>query len=1016
MSYRKEFVFVEVHSGEIRQWKRVKLEDVSTKLMKASNNYRCFQTVQRYRNPNSETGEPVWMGVFFDLDNKEDPSKCIPDVKRLHNYLTEILGIDQHYIRVFFSGSKGFHILIEPEVFDIKPDKDVHFQIRRAAMHLAELLKIETFDVSVYSRRRILRMPNSIHEKTKLFKVELELFEVSKGMDYIRKIATKPRKALKEDEPEDVPICEDAKTFWDEMGKEQENVKELVNLKSDHKVSPTPNMPVCMDHLLSLTLLPRANTGNRTMLAMGSYLKDVGKTYEEAIAIMIPWALGLENIGWAKEPEKLEAAVRATIKHMYQEIPGEDNHYSFACKFMLSLSTNEHKIPCQRYECPAIKGKMQETKDTIDLDLAGFSNSTYLGEKVRVPTLISGKAGTPYVVPKRIRFVCTPKDDGDFCQKCPVSEFDGEASFTFSPRDQDILSVINTTTPKMWEAIRRRFRFPQGCRNSRGTVEENMNIEEVRMSPAAVDITHLEKQEHVNRRGFFIGYPIMSNTRFNLTGYPVRDPKTQQSVFLFEEKEKLSTEVETFEMSKEIHDELKVFQAEGGRVIEKFHEIHEDLAHNVTRIWDREQAAWAVDLVAHSVRGFRFRSEPFVKGWVELLIVGDSGQGKTSIVRRLVQSHYRIGEYISGGSARRTGLLYSYQESGKTWMLIWGALPLNDLGLVVIDEFGDLPEEEFAKMTDVRSSGIVKATGIVTAETFARVRLIALTNCKSGKHLAEYGNPVSALLEIVPAAEDIRRFDFACAVSSGEVAVEVINRAEFDKVPQVYTSRLCALLIRWVWSRKETEVEFTDGASRQILKEATRMAKDFYAGAIPLVEPADQRFKIARLAAAVAARVFSTNADGSKLVINEEHVFFTVKLLYDIYGSPNFKYKDWSDQQRRTDVAGAGTLEEVLGRIKMMDKWEKVIGILMIPGQTDQREVEAILDVDKAKAASTLSVLRIMGLLEKKYSKFHKTAKCNQLMTWGIESKKFTKEQIDKALIDEGPPPGFLPSGYGKTD
>ncbi len=142
MSFRKEFQFVDVHSSALKQWRRVKLDEVGKKLLGPSKNFKCFQSVQRYAKANPEADafdELMWMPVFFDLD-ADDPADTIEDVKKVHNYLTEILEIDQHYIRIWFSGKKGFHIVVEPEVFGIRPEKALHFKIKKAAMEICELL------------------------------------------------------------------------------------------------------------------------------------------------------------------------------------------------------------------------------------------------------------------------------------------------------------------------------------------------------------------------------------------------------------------------------------------------------------------------------------------------------------------------------------------------------------------------------------------------------------------------------------------------------------------------------------------------------------------------------------------------------------------------------------------------------------------------------------------------------------------------------------------------------------
>lgn len=1001
LNFRKEYVFVDIHGQAAKQWKRVRLEDVPRKLLEPSNNYKCFQSIQRYSSETHEAEEIFWMPIFFDFDAAGDPGKCIADVQKLLVYLADILQIHKQYARVWFSGSKGFHVIIDPEVFDIRPNKKLHLTVKRATMLIAEMLGLATYDPVVYSRRRVLRIPNTLHEKTRLHKIELDHSDLNLGMEAILEMAKRPRPPLWPEVEELDPI-EEAKEFWDARVAEAEEVRELVNLRPDKQITATPGLPVCMEHLLNQTALPTPNTGNRTILSMATYLKDAGKPEAEAIAILVPWACRLTNIGGAGDVAMLTASVTATIKYVYHRgADQKEEGYRFACKYILALSNGENKIPCQGTHCPAIKGKMQQTKEVIKLPLADFSKAPYMGEKVQVQTLISGKNGTPYVVPRRLRLTCTKdSESGDFCKGCPAARFNGEMSFDYSASDPEVLEIINCSNADQWGAIKRKCKIPT-CSGANLKVEESMNVEEVRMSPAAVDISNFEKNEFVNRKGFFVGYPIESNRRYELTGFPVKEPKTQTSAFIFEEKAKLETDVEAFKMTPEVYEELKVFQVPADSDVEgKWREIHNDLSNNVYRIWDRMDLAWAVDLVAHSVRSFKFRNEPFVKGWAELLVIGDSGQGKTAIVRRLVQAHYRVGDLIDGGSARRTGLLYSYQENGKGWLLQWGALPQNDLGLVTIDEFGDLPDDQFASMTSVRSSGIVRATGVVTAETFARVRLIAITNCKKGRHLAEYEFPVTAIKEIVPAAEDIRRFDFAVAVASGEVSADVINRSDVDTVEHKYVAHACANLVRWAWSRKEDNVIFEPDASIKILDMAKQMSKDFFAGEIPLVEPADQRHKIARLSAACAARVFSTDETGEQVIVKVQHVEFVTDFLYSCYYSSNLKYGMWSQEQRRTDVGQ--DMETTMTTLKQNPDWRLILGVLMMPGQIDQREFEGLLK-DRSKGAAAINTMRLNGLLERKYGKYFKTARGLRLPEYAISKSHITKDEIEKALMGQGP-------------
>jgi hypothetical protein len=194
-----------------------------------------------------------------------------------------------------------------------------------------------------------------------------------------------------------------------------------------------------------------------------------------------------------------------------------------------------------------------------------------------------------------------------------------------------------------------------------------------------------------------------------------------------------------------------------------------------------DEDSYAVDLVYHSVISFIFQEQPVKRGWAECLIIGDSGQAKTTLVERLMQ-HYKSGELLSGESSKRTGLVYNLQQTGSkgNWSLMWGAMPLNDGGLLTVDELSGMSEDDLAKMSDVRSSGIAKATGVVTAETTSRTRMIFISNPRNGRQLRAENYGVSAVLKLWGKAEDVRRLDFAIAVASGEVDSDIVNKSISD--------------------------------------------------------------------------------------------------------------------------------------------------------------------------------------------------------------------------------------------
>lgn len=324
---------------------------------------------------------------------------------------------------------------------------------------------------------------------------------------------------------------------------------------------------------------------------------------------------------------------------------------------------------------------------------------------------------------------------------------------------------------------------------------------------------------------------------------------------------------------------------------QKFSEIYDDLEQNIVRVWGRRDILVALDLVYHSVLGFFFQDVFISRGYLELLVIGDSGQAKTETVKKL-RNHYELGEIISGETASRTGLVYSIQENQRRRFLQWGAVPLNDRRLLIIDEFSGVAPEEVENMSSLRASGIAEVNRSIKSKTASRTRLIFLSNSRDGRMLSEYQCGVEAIDKLFSKKEDIRRLDFAVTVASSEVPTSEINRKHKSSVTHKYLGRDCRSLILWAWSRKPKQIIFLDSTTDKILEVAGSISKEYHAS-IPLVEPADMRIKLARLSAALAARLHSSG-DGENLVVLPEHTTWILGFLNRIYRKPSMAYNLYS--------------------------------------------------------------------------------------------------------------------------
>jgi len=431
-------------------------------------------------------------------------------------------------------------------------------------------------------------------------------------------------------------------------------------------------------------------------------------------------------------------------------------------------------------------------------------------------------------------------------------------------------------------------------------------------------------------------------------------------------------------MTPDVMEQLKLFHPGIGQsVSSKFDEIHADFTANVTHIYGRGELLTAFDLVFHSVLAFDFQSKRIIKGWNEVAIVGDTRTGKSESVTTLM-NHYRMGEFITGENTSFAGLVGGMQQNDRRWVITWGKIPRNDRRLVVVDEIGALPENAISAMSGMRSSGIAEITKIQTEKTHARTRLIFMGNPRNGKSMSSYSFGVHALRELIGAPEDIARFDLALACASNDVPLDVIN-AEFkthDRVTQVYDSDSCHTLIRWVWSRKPEQVKFAKGVEKRILDLATLHGKT-YSNRVPLVEAANQRIKIAKLAIAVAARLFSTDKTGECILVKSEHVDYVAEIVDKIYKMKALGYYEFSRRQSLNTTIATDKREEIY---KMMRDNEMLADTFLSYSYVRIRDLEDMMECERSEAQMILKKLVQAKMLFKTSNGFSKSPAFTELL------------------------------------
>jgi hypothetical protein len=146
---------------------------------------------EEHRKRLEETGtlagvtDTVTNKLFFDFDDKNNIENAKNDTITTANRLLE-KGVDEHAIKVYFSGGKGFCIEVQIDEF-INP-------ARFGVIVDSVAGDLNTFDTVVREANRIVRIPNTKHQSSGLYKIPLTPEElVTLSVDEIKTLAKKPR-------------------------------------------------------------------------------------------------------------------------------------------------------------------------------------------------------------------------------------------------------------------------------------------------------------------------------------------------------------------------------------------------------------------------------------------------------------------------------------------------------------------------------------------------------------------------------------------------------------------------------------------------------------------------------------------------------------------------------------------------------------------------------------------------------------------------------------------------------
>lgn len=624
--------------------------------------------------------------------------------------------------------------------------------------------------------------------------------------------------------------------------------------------------------------------------------------------------------------EKIKA-VAAGVRVIHLPVPNnkEDlsdffNKYSKTVEDLYAVASGtEEKVFFKEAVADGI-----DMSSPVKITLADASKAEYFNKAIEMECLVVGTAEL-YMPPKKIE-VCCP---GGFekCKFCIIKNqgTDDRLTVEFSPTQGKVLNLIDCSDPQQIGWIKRELNLSETCRVNIKKLE-TFNIQVVALTPK---INFSGEHRPVYTKAYYIGQGLQNNSTYLFRGYTTAEPKHNFATQVLIEALPDQASIRDFRLAASDIEELEVFRAKPNpedptdysSIENKMIDITKTLECNITKIWGREHVHLAVDIAYHTPQSFMFSGELRDKGWADILIVGDPRTGKNKIAEGMMK-YYGMGVSVSGESVSFSGLVAG--QDSDLGIVKWGIIPQNDGRLVIIDEMSGLDVSTISRLSSIRDVGNCVYIKIKESKTFGRTRLIFLSNPRGeGVLIKDFPYGINVIKSLIGNSEDIARFDFVLVLSDEEVNSSLINKIHDEVMENKYPSSSCKKLIQWAWSRRPDEVIIDRPAVLACLQCADILAKK-YSPSIPLVIAADVRFKIAKVAAALAVRTFNTyDKDARTVVVEARHVYLAKKYIEMFYDKRACAYDKFSYTEKvNSSINFEPDLRELMNELKEVDMLE----------------------------------------------------------------------------------------------
>lgn len=549
-----------------------------------------------------------------------------------------------------------------------------------------------------------------------------------------------------------------------------------------------------------------------------------------------------------------------------------------------------------------------------------------------------------YTVPNKLKIVC--KDV--HCQRpCPVGVAQVPMEIDVDPRQ--LVQFVDANDNVQDQHVRKFF----GCKSIQAEPASYINVQKILFQESASFIDGLEESTFENRYGIYLyeNNRLTPTVRYDFEACRVTDPRNQQNYYVIRSADSVSDSVVN-----DLPKAVAYFKSISGRCsnAEQLINAHYEIWKPALGIEGRPDLFGAIALTYLSATELTWRGGT-LKGWLDTMVIGDTRTGKSQMAQRFVKAVKR-GNYINGENGRRTGVIGGVQRFGDSWVITWGAIPMNDKGLLAIDEASGLEVDDIKELSATRSSGAVTINKIAKGEARARTRLLWFSNPRSGKNLEDfYWKGYGAFTEFIPVVEDQARYDIVLTAARDDVERLEGNLRGGEVPDDVWRD-----LITVMWTIPRNSITIGKSVEDEIQKAAADLDAEYGGG--PLVVAVAVHEKLIRLSTAFAAlrgNFVEGPMNSTMLAVTPIDVQYSVQFLKMTYDKKSLDYRGYIHEYKKAQRKRA----ENTAYVRTLCVQYSAIRVLLSSNFFRGSQVREVLGLDQMEASKLISELLRRGLL-----------------------------------------------------